>query len=108
VTEWLAGFLKETPAARAWLAVGLLGQVVFFSRWIVQIAASERHGRSTVPLAFWYLSLAGGGATLGYGLHDRDLVVVVGQAVGVVVYVRNILLLHRARHALPAVPRDVA
>ena len=100
--EWLAGFLKEGTAARTWLVIGLLGQTVFFSRWIVQWFASERQRRSVVPAAFWYLSLAGGAATLGYGLHDRDLVVVVGQLVGICVYVRNIVLQHRIAHALPA------
>ena len=40
------------------------GQILFASRWLVQLIASERSGRSTVPRAFWWLSIIGGLITL--------------------------------------------
>ena len=47
-----------------WLGVGLLGQGMFFSRFLVQWLASEKAGRSVFPMAFWYLSLSGGALLL--------------------------------------------
>jgi len=78
-----------------WLAFGLLGQTAFFSRFLVQWIASERAGRSLVPTAFWYLSLAGSATLLVYAIHRRDPVFVLGQSVGGVVYIRNLVLLRR-------------
>lgn len=96
--DWLRGFLPDTQAGFIWLGIGFIGQLLFASRWLVQLIASERSGRSTVPGAFWWLSIIGGLMVLGYGLHVRDPVVVVGQW-GVLVYLRNIVLLRRERSA---------
>ena len=96
--DWLRGFLPATPAAAAWLALGIFGQLLFASRWLVQLIASERTGQSTMPVAFWWLSLFGGLLVFVYGLHARDVVVIVGQW-GVAVYLRNLVLLRRARRA---------
>jgi lipid-A-disaccharide synthase-like uncharacterized protein len=82
-------------AQHIWLAVGFLGQFAFGSRFLVQWAASERARRVVVPTAFWYLSLAGGVTLLAYAIYRRDVVFTVGQAAGLVVYIRN-LVLHRA------------
>jgi lipid-A-disaccharide synthase-like uncharacterized protein len=81
--------------AEAWLALGFLGQACFFSRFLVQWLASERAGRSVVPRAFWYLSIAGGTIVLTYAIWRRDPVFILGQSVGLFVYLRNLVLLHR-------------
>mgnify|MGYP001370548419 CR=1 FL=1 len=86
-----------TPLDTMWLAVGLLGQLMFTARFIVQWIASERAGRSVMPMAFWYLSIAGGLIVLAYGIHKLDLVIILGQLPGVVVYSRNIWLIRRGR-----------
>lgn len=78
---------------RAWLAVGFLGQVFFSSRFIVQWIASERKRTSVIPVAFWWLSLAGGASLLAYAIHRRDPVFILGQSVGMLVYGRNLFLL---------------
>lgn len=78
-----------------WIGVGLAGQVCFFSRFLVQWIASERRGRSVVPRAFWYLSIAGGLTLLSYSLWRRDPVFILGQSVGLFVYLRNLMLLRR-------------
>jgi len=75
--------------------LGLLGQVLFFSRFLVQWVASEKTGRSVVPLSCWYLSIGGGGLLLIYALWRKDPVITLGQAVGLFVYVRNLMLIHR-------------
>ncbi|HYO46848.1 MAG TPA: lipid-A-disaccharide synthase N-terminal domain-containing protein [Gemmatimonadota bacterium] len=81
--------------AEAWLVVGFLGQACFFSRFLVQWMASERAGRSLVPRAFWYLSIAGGMIVLTYAIWRRDPVFILGQSVGLFVYLRNLILLRR-------------
>jgi lipid-A-disaccharide synthase-like uncharacterized protein len=82
-----------------WLAVGLLGQALFSMRFLVQWWRSERAGRSVVPIAFWYLSLGGGFLLLTYAFYRRDPVFVLGQLAGLIVYARNLHLIHRDRVA---------
>ena len=78
-----------------WLAVGFIGQALFFGRFFVQWIASERRKQSVVPRAFWYLSLAGGMVLLAYAIHRRDPVFILGQATGFFIYTRNLWLIHR-------------
>jgi lipid-A-disaccharide synthase-like uncharacterized protein len=79
-----------------WLGIGFLGQGLFFGRWLVQWIASERTAESRVPISFWYMSLIGGLITLTYAIYRMDPVFISGQALGAVVYVRNLVLIHRA------------
>ncbi|MDX1507381.1 MAG: lipid-A-disaccharide synthase N-terminal domain-containing protein [Woeseiaceae bacterium] len=74
----------------AWYAVGFLGQAFFFSRFLVQWIASERVGRSIIPMSFWYLSLVGGIVLFIYAVHLHDPVFIVGQSTGAFVYLRNV------------------
>lgn len=90
---------------RAWLAFGLLGQMIFGGRFIVQWIASERKKESHIPIAFWYLSIVGGIITTAYAIHKRDIVFIIGQGAGLVVYVRNLMLIYRAeRTTTPPAP----
>ncbi len=81
-----------------WLLLGFLGQTGFSARFAVQWLTSERRGKSVIPTSFWWLSLAGGALLLAYALHRGDPVFVVGQAAGLVVYARNLVLIHRRSH----------
>jgi lipid-A-disaccharide synthase-like uncharacterized protein len=81
--------LDRIPSA--WLAVGFAGQALFSARFLVQWIASEKRRASVIPAAFWWLSLAGGTALLAYAIHRRDPVFVLGQAVGLAVYGRNLV-----------------
>jgi len=85
--EWF-----ESPAG--WYVLGFAGQILFGSRFFVQWIASERARRVVIPELFWFLSLAGGVALLVYAIHKRDPVFAIGQASGLLIYVRN-LVLHR-------------
>ncbi len=78
-----------------WLSIGFLGQIAFFSRWLVQWIFSDRRKKMGVPVAFWYLSLAGGLITLSYAIHRMDPVFITGQAVGAAVYIRNLMLIDK-------------
>jgi lipid-A-disaccharide synthase-like uncharacterized protein len=82
-----------------WLIFGFSGQVLFSLRFVVQWWRSERAGRSVIPLAFWYLSLAGGAVLLTYAIYRRDPVFILGQLTGVAVYTRNLVLLRREARA---------
>ena len=89
--------MTNNPALTAWLAVGFAGQLAFSCRFLVQWVASERRHRSVIPVAFWWLSLAGGMLLLAYAVARRDPVFIVGQASGLVVYSRNLVLVRRSR-----------
>lgn len=78
-----------------WMLVGFMGQALFSARFIVQWLASERARQSVVPVAFWFLSLAGGTVLLTYAIHRRDPVFIIGQAAGLLIYLRNLMLLRR-------------
>ena len=94
--------MSPEPIPRTWLAIGFLGQALFTSRFLVQWIASERRRASVIPVAFWWFSLGGGALLLVYALHRRDPVFVLGQVTGLVVYLRNLILIRKARAALPA------
>ena len=83
-----------------WLVFGLAAQLVFGARFIVQWIVSERAGKSVMPLAFWFLSVGGGLMTLIYGLVRREPVIIFGQALSTIIYVRNLMLIFRERREL--------
>ena len=87
--------MEEWTVNPLWFALGMLGQAVFFSRFLVQWIASERAGRSYVPLAFWWLSLAGSMLLLLYAIHRKEPIFLLGQLPNVFVYTRNIMLIRR-------------
>jgi lipid-A-disaccharide synthase-like uncharacterized protein len=75
---------------------GLIGQFVFMLRFVWQWYVSERAGRSYVPLGFWYFSILGGIMLMIYGVLDADPVIILGQSLGLAIYVRNLVLIHRS------------
>jgi lipid-A-disaccharide synthase-like uncharacterized protein len=79
-----------------WIVLGFVAQGLFTMRFLVQWIASERQRRSVVPMAFWYFSVAGGALLLVYAIYRKDPVFILGQATGLVVYVRNLMLRSRA------------
>lgn len=88
-----------------WLSIGFLGQALFSMRFIVQWIKSERMKRSVVPLAFWYFSLAGGVTLLAYAVHRMDPVFILGQGLGIFIYLRNLWLIYREPLAAGEPPR---
>ncbi len=75
-----------------WLAFGLIAQLFFTARFLVQWISSERAGKSVVPMAFWFFSIGGGMMTLVYGIVKREPVIIIGQALATIIYIRNIML----------------
>ena len=77
------------------LTLGYVAQSLFAGRFLIQWIVSERKGISAVPTAFWLLSLAGGLLMLLYAILRRDQVFILGQAAGLFVYARNLVLIRR-------------
>lgn len=101
----LAGFLgAQTPGELAWILVGLGGQMLFMGRFLIQWIASERARRSVVPVAFWWLSIAGAAVLLAYAIWRADPVFILGQSLGFGIYARNLALIHAERRAAVAPP----
>jgi lipid-A-disaccharide synthase-like uncharacterized protein len=82
-----------------WLAVGFCGQALFSMRFLVQWLSSEAKRRSTIPVSFWYFSVAGGVTLLAYAVHRADPVFIVGQLTGLFIYGRNLQLINAERRA---------
>ncbi len=84
---------------KIWLGIGFFAQLMFSARFLVQWLASERAGKSIVPLLFWYLSIAGSTLLLAYAIHRKDPVFILGQSVGIFIYSRNLYLIRREKRA---------
>ena len=89
----------ETRTELIWVAFGLFGQLLFTGRFLVQWIASERARKSVMPVAFWYFSISGGLVLLAYAIYRADPVFILGQALGVVIYARNLWLIRNEDHA---------
>lgn len=93
-THWLMKTLLVDSWFGVWLALfGLSAQAIFMSRMLVQWIASERAKKSVMPVAFWWLSLAGAVMLLTYGVLRRDVVIIAAQLFGMIVYARNLKLI---------------
>ena len=79
--------------------MGIVAQLLFTARFVVQWIASERAGHSVIPMAFWVFSIFGGLLLLVYALYRKDAVFIAGQAFGVFVYLRNLYFVMRDRKA---------
>src|SRR3569623_2098503 len=80
-----------------WLAFGLVAQLLFTARFLVLWISSERAGQSVVPMAFWFFSMGGGMMTLIYGIANREPIIIIGQSLATVIYLRNIMLIIKNR-----------
>ena len=88
----LANYLHDVFIIKfdAWVVLGFAAQALFTMRFVVQWIASERARKSVMPVAFWFFSIGGGVLLLVYALYRRDPVFIAGQALGLVVYIRNL------------------
>jgi lipid-A-disaccharide synthase-like uncharacterized protein len=95
----VGGYLQDVFVVRLdwWVLLGFVAQAFFTARFAVQWIASERAGRSIIPVAFWWCSIGGGLLLLVYALYRRDPVFIAGQAFGVFVYLRNLYFVLREK-----------
>lgn len=92
-----AWWSQLTSIELTWVIIGLLGQSLFFMRFLLQWIATERARRSVVPEVFWYFSIGGGAIVLAYGIHRADPVIILGQCAGVTVYTRNLYFIWKEK-----------
>ena len=70
--------------------IGLLSQVCYGMRQLVQWVMTERLKRVVSPTGYWAFSLAGCCCMLWYGWLRQDIVILVGQILSFYVYVLNL------------------
>lgn len=90
-----------------WIGIGLIGQSMFFFRFLFQWLASERAGESVIPTAFWYFSIAGAFIVLAYAIYKSDPVFIIGQAMGLTIYSRNLFFIYRNHKATKVAVDDL-
>ena len=96
VAWWDIAWVGLSPAGKAMLILGLVGQSLFVLRWFVQLIASEKAKKSVVPEVFWYLSLGGAILVFVYAIYIANLVLMLGQF-GLVIYARNVYLIWKRK-----------
>ncbi len=99
IGQEISAYLYDVFVAKFdfWLAFGIAAQLLFTARFLVQWIASEREGRSVIPMAFWLFSMGGGLMTLVYGIARREPIIIMGQALAIFIYIRNIMLVLKQR-----------
>ena len=83
-----------------WIVLGLVGQLLFAMRFVIQWICSEKRKESYVPIVFWYFSLSGGLILLMYSIYRKDIVFILGQSAGLIIYVRNLVLIHQKKRTV--------
>ncbi len=77
------------------MLIGLLGQIFFSIRFLVQWLASEKAKKSVIPFSFWIFSLLGSLSLLIYAIYRKDPIFILGQLPNLLIYSRNIWLIRK-------------
>jgi len=101
-SSWGGAWAQELWAnlLNPWFFFGMAAQFAFFLRFFIQWVVSEKRKRSTMPIAFWYFSLAGGLMMFVYAVHQAEPVFMLGQLFGCFIYLRNLMLIYGHRRRL--------
>jgi lipid-A-disaccharide synthase-like uncharacterized protein len=90
--EVFTALFRNPSIPPALLAFGCFSQALFTVRFLYQWRYSVRHGSSVLPMGFWYISFAGASLIVLYALFRLDIVLILGQALGLIAYSRNIII----------------
>lgn len=91
-----------------WHAFGTVGALIFFGRFYVQWIASERAGRSIMPVLFWYMSSIGSVLLMIFAVVSLSPVGALSQSFNLVIYSRNLVHIWRERGTLTPLRRRAA
>lgn len=80
-----------------WIGVGVLGQGFFALRFLIQWLVTEMKRKSIVPVIFWYISILAAILQLASFAHRGEWVFVLGISATVLIYIRNIWMIHRGK-----------
>jgi lipid-A-disaccharide synthase-like uncharacterized protein len=94
--NWLFRTLNITSwTSVVWVGIGLLGQLAFSGRMILQWIVSEKKRQSIITESFWWFSLFGAVTLFSYFVWRQDPIGILGQASGIVIYMRNLRLIYK-------------
>ncbi|MDQ4139926.1 MAG: lipid-A-disaccharide synthase N-terminal domain-containing protein [Bacteroidota bacterium] len=72
--------------------IGLLAQLLFSARLLLQWIKSEKAGKVLSPASFWTTSILASILLMIYGALREDVVVIGGQVISYFIYLRNLKL----------------
>lgn len=79
--------------------IGIIGLILFNSRFILQWWQSENAYSSILSPTFWWLSITGGILSIIYFASMWDVANLIGPLLGMVPYIRNLMLIRKAEAA---------
>ncbi len=91
-SSFVDSFFKDENIPLWLIIMGSLGQIIFTLRFVYQWYISRKQGESLLPVNFWIISLIGSFTIVLYGLIRLDPILILGQATGLIVYGRNIII----------------
>lgn len=86
-----------------WTIFGLIANLCFASRFVVQWYVSEKLKKSVIPVQFWYLSIVGSVMMLIYAIHIGKIPLILGFLFPTVIYIRNLMLIAQGKKSLDSV-----
>lgn len=105
--NWVFRTLNITSwPSLVWVGIGLIGQLAFSGRMLLQWIVSEKKRQSIITASFWWFSLTGGLLLFSYFVWRQDPIGILGQAFGIVIYIRNIRLLGKQRRRAARLAAD--
>jgi lipid-A-disaccharide synthase-like uncharacterized protein len=85
-------FMSQETLTEPLLLIGAIGQLSLNARYLYQWYQSELAKESLLPLGFWIISAVGSLLVIVYGIFRNDPVLLISQSMGMIVYVRNMIL----------------
>jgi lipid-A-disaccharide synthase-like uncharacterized protein len=78
------------------ILIGIIGQLLLNCRYLYQWYVSEKANESVLPLGFWIISAIASVMVVIYSVYRKEPVLLVAQALGILVYARNIWIFMRS------------
>jgi len=79
-----------------WTFIGLMGNVLFTARVLIQWIASEKQRKSIAPVTFWWASLAATLIMVFYSIQKFEIAFLLGYTINIIPYLRNLMLTNKS------------
>lgn len=96
IAPWQDPMSRSVPLY--WHVIGTMGYFLFSTRFWIQWWYAEKTYLSQLPLSFWWMSLIGALLSILYFLRIHDSVNLVGPLVGMIPYIRNLMLFQKRQN----------
>ena len=77
-----------------WLTIGVIGQLLFASRFLIQWITSEIRRQSVIPTIFWHLSLVAAILQISCFVQRAEWVFAIGMSTTLFIYARNLWFIY--------------